>query len=177
MDLQKLFDLQTEIENKISNIATIPEDEMGSHNVEELRFLALHIKIAELANLTKCYKYLHVKENIPKDKLILRFVDAFQYLLSIGNRTGYHIIRFDALPNVAEQDIIKLFSMLIDQTSQVKKYYFNDNYIQGIHEYTLLFAIMLNLAKVLKIDFKDVEEHLHNKRLTFLTLKFEEINL
>ena len=67
--------------------------------------------------------------------------------------------------------------MLIDQTSQVKKYFFNDNYIQGIHEYTLLFAIMLNLAKVLKIDFKDVEEHLNNKRLTFLTLKFEDINL
>ncbi|MGL1892398.1 MAG: dUTP diphosphatase [Spirochaetaceae bacterium] len=177
MDLQKLFDLQTEIENDISNITTIPEDEMGSHNVEELRFLALHIKIAELANLTKCYKYVHIKENIPKDKLTLRYVDAFQYLLSIGNRTGYHIIRYDALPNVAEKDVIKLFSILIDQTSQVKKYFFNDNFIQGIHEYTLLFAIMVNLGKALKIDFKDAEQILKNKRLTFTTLKFEEINL
>lgn len=51
MDLQKLFYLQSEIENDIQNISTIPEDEMGSHNVEELRFLALHIKVAELTNL------------------------------------------------------------------------------------------------------------------------------
>jgi len=177
MDLQKLFDIQTEIENKITNVATIPEDEMGSHNVEELRFLALHIKIAELANLTKCYKYVHIKENIPKDKLTLRFVDSFQYLLSIGNRTGYSIIRYDALPPVAETDIIKLFSMLIDQTSQVKKYYFNNNFIQGVHEYTLLFSIFLNLGRVLHINFKDVEEHLHNNRLSFVNLRFEDINL
>lgn len=173
MDLQKLFDLQNDIESNIANISNIPEDEMGSHNVEELRFLALHIKISELANLTKCYKYVHIRPNIPKEKLTLRFVDAFQYLLSIGNRTGYHVLRYDALPSIFEDDIIKLFSMLIDQTSQVKKYFFNDNYIQGIHEYTLLFAIMLQLAKTLGIDMKDVEEYLHSSRLSFLTLNPE----
>lgn len=167
MDLQKLFEMQSEIEDNIVNMATIPEDEMGSHNVEELRFLALHIKIAELANLTKCYKYCHIKPNIPKDKLTLRFVDAFQYLLSIGNRSGYNVIRYDALPNVHEDDIIKLFSMLIDQISLVKKYSFNSNFIQGIHEYTLLFAIALNLAEVLGINFEDVLEYLHNSRLSF----------
>lgn len=177
MDLEKLFSLQKEIEDKITSSSTIPENLMGSHNVEELRFLALHIKIAELANLTKCYKYCHIKDNIPQDKLTLRFVDAFQYLLSIGNRTGFNIIRQDALPAIPEQDIIKLFSMLIDQVSQVKKYYFNDNFIQGIHEYTFLFAIMINLAKVLKIDFKDIEEVLKKGTLTFQNLRFEDINL
>lgn len=177
MDLHKLFELQSKIENNIKNTTTIPEDEMGSHNVEELRFLALHIKICELANLTKCYKYLHIRPNIPQDKIVLRYVDAFQYLLSIGNRTGYHIIRYDALPNVNENDVIKLFSMLIDQTTQVKKYHMNDNYMQGIHEYTMLFAIMLNLGRVLKVDISDVEKYLENQRLTFTNLRFEDIDL
>ena len=177
MDLKKLFDMQTEIENKITNIATVHEDDMGPHNTEELRFLALHIKVSELANLTKCYKYCHVKENIPKDKLTLRYVDAFQYLLSIGNRTGYNILREDALPRIDEDDVIKLFSMVIEQTIQVKKHYFNDNFIQGIHEYSMLFSIIIALGKALNIDFEDVEEHLHKARLTFLTLKFEDINL
>ena len=67
--------------------------------------------------------------------------------------------------------------MVIEQTIQVKKHYFNDNFIQGIHEYSMLFAIVTALGKALKIDFNDVEEHLHNSRLTFLTLKFEDINL
>ncbi len=129
MNLQKLFEMQTEIENNIANIATIPEDEMGSHNVEELRFLALHIKIAELANLTKCYKYCHIKPNIPQDKLTLRFVDAFQYLLSIGNRAHYCVIRYDALPNNNVNDVIKLFSMLLDPTALTKGYFFRDDFM------------------------------------------------
>ncbi len=177
MDLQKLFELQSRIESDIAQTTTIPEDVMGSNNVEELRFLALHIKLAELANLTKCYKYYYVKPNIPKDKLTLRFVDAFQYLLSIGNRTEYNIITLDALPKINEKNIIKLFSMVIDQVSQVKKYYFNNNFIQGIHEYTLLFAIILNLAKVLEIEFEEVVEYLEQSRVPFQNLRFEDINL
>jgi len=177
MDLDKLFKLQEKNENKIVNIATIPEDEMGSHNVEELRFLALHIKIAELANLTKCYKYIKVRPNIPKEKLTLRFADVFQYLLSIGNRTGYNVIRYDALPNRHEKDVIKLFSMLFDQTSQVKKHFFNDNYMQGVHEYTLLFALILDLAAALNIDMKDVEESLDHSKVPFYNIRFEDINL
>lgn len=177
MDLHKLFELQEKNENNIANISTIAEDEMGSHNIEELRFLALHIKIAELANLTKCYKYIKIRPNLPKEKLTLRFADAFQYLLSIGNRTGYHLIRFDAFPTVHETDIIKLFSMLIEQVIQVKKHYFNDNYMQGIHEYTLLFAIMLDLGKALNIDIKDIEESLDHSTVPFHNLRFEDINL
>lgn len=173
MDLQRLFKLQLEIENNITNIATIPEDKVGAGNIEELRFLALHIKLAELANLTKCYKYYNVKPNIPKDKLTLRFVDAFQYLLSIGNRCGYNVITIDALPQVLESSVIKLFSLLIDQVSDVKKQALNNDLIAGIRAYTVLFSTMISLGKLLKIDFSDVEEVLDHSRLSFLTLEIQ----
>ena len=173
MDLQKLFKLQLDIENNISNIATIPEDDMGAHNVEELRFLALHIKLSELANLTKCYKYCTIRPNIPKDKLTLRYVDIFQYLLSIGNRSGYNVITYDALQIGQEKDVIRLFSGIIDQISTVKKLTLSDDFIYGIEEYTKLFAMMINLGNTLNINFKDVEDYLNNSRLSFLTLQIQ----
>lgn len=173
MDLQKLFALQTEIENNITNIATIPEDKVGIDNIEELRFLALHIKLSELANLTKCYKYYHVKPNIPKDKLTLRYVDAFQYLLSIGNRSKYNVITSDALPKILESNIIKLFSSLIDQVSSVRKQTLNHNFIEGLEGYTQLFSTMIHLGEVLNINFDEVEDYLNQSRLSFLTLKIQ----
>lgn len=167
MNLQKLFNYQMEIESNISNISTMPEDQLGANNINDLRFLALHIKLAELANLTKCYKYCDVKPNIPKDKLTLRFVDAFQYLLSIGNKSNYNIITFDALNFSSERNIIKLFSLLIDQVSIVKKLTVNENYMDGVREYTKLFSMIIDLSYALKIDFGEVETYLNSSRLSF----------
>lgn len=173
MDLQKLFFIQSEIENNISNTSSMDEDHMGLSNIDELRFLALHIKLAELANVTKCYKYCHVKPNIPKDKLNLRFTDAFQYLLSIGNRSGYNVITYDALPLRMEMDIIKLFSLVIDQVSALKKTTVNNDFIEGVHQYTELFSTVVALGKVLRIDFDQVQEYLEHSRLSFLTLQIQ----
>lgn len=173
MDLQRLFSLQTEIENNITNIATLPEDKVGRENIEELRFLALNIKLSELANLTKCYKYYYVKPNIPKDKLTLRYVDAFQYLLSIGNRSGYNVITYDALPKILEKSVIKLFTTTIDQISSVRKQTVKNNFIEGLQEYTQLFSLVIHLGTILNIDFKDVEEYLEHSRLSFLSLKIK----
>lgn len=167
MNLQTLFKYQEEIEQKISESSSMNEDQLGASNINDLRFLALHIKLAELANLTKCYKYCDVRPNIPKDKLTLRFVDVFQYLLSIGNKANYNIITFDALNPTNERNIIKLFSTLIDQIAIVKKLTLSDNFMDGVREYTNLFSMIMDLAHALKLDFKDVEHYLNSSRLSF----------
>lgn len=167
MNLQKLFSYQQEIEQKISESSSMNEDQLGANNINDLRFLALHIKLSELANLTKCYKYCDVRPNIPKDKLTLRYVDVFQYLLSIGNKANYNIITYDALIFSKNRNIIKLFSSLIDQITLVKKLTQSDNYMDGVREYTLMFSKIMDLGYALKLDFKDVEYYLNTSRLSF----------
>lgn len=170
MNLQKLFNYQKEIEDNLSNLSSMSEDQLGEGNILDLRFLALHIKVSELANLTKCYKYCEVR-SLPKDKLTLRFVDAFQYLLSIGNKFNYNVITYGALSLNPQGNIIKQFSGLIEQISIVKRLTANGNYMDGVNEYTKLFSMLMNLGYTLKLSFQEVEHYLNSSRLSFAAVQ------
>ena len=93
MELTKLFQIQAEFESAIIENTDIEENVVGESNVRDLLFLALHVKLGELANLTKCYKYSYVKPNLPKHKLIIRYADVLRYLLSVGNRHQFNMIQ------------------------------------------------------------------------------------
>ncbi|MBU5677120.1 dUTP diphosphatase [Alkaliphilus sp. MSJ-5] len=160
MELYQLFKIQEIIERNIKTLAQIEEDALGRDNTFDLRFLALQIKTAEIANLTKCYKYSKAKENIPKEKMFVRYIDAMKFLLSIGNIHNFNIIDKDAISMVEEEEsLVKLFSSIFDQISLLKNNILNDNYFTSLTIYVNLFARYVHLAKNLGFTFDEVYEY------------------
>ncbi len=76
MELNELFQIQKTIENRIKSLSDIEEDSVGEENIFDLRFLAFQVKTGEIANITKCYKYYKIKRQIPKEKVIVRYMVA-----------------------------------------------------------------------------------------------------
>lgn len=157
MNLQELFKVQEIIENNIRKISNMEEDQLGKENIFDLRFLALQVKTSEIANLTKCYKYSKVRENVDRDKLMIRYMDAMKFLLSIGNVHEFNIIDRYAIDKVdREESIIKLLSYIFDDIVGLKYEILQNNYIGALTSYTRLFARYVNLAENLGICFSEV---------------------
>lgn len=160
MDLQQLFKIQEIMENNIKEKSKMDEDMLGKENIFDLRFLALQVKVGELANLTKCYKYTQIKEDIPRDKLIYRYIDAMKYLLSIGNMYEFNIINLDAVNSASgEESIIKVFSYIYDDIAELKDTVGRDNYVDSVNGYIRLFSRFMNLGRLLGFTFEEVYDY------------------
>ena len=160
MDLQQLFKIQEIMESNIRENSKIDEDVLGKENIFDLRFLALQVKVGEIANLTKCYKYTKAKEDIPKERLMFRFIEALKYLLSIGNMHDFNIINLDAV-NVTshEKSLIKVFSLIYDETAQLKYTLHRNNYVDSVNSYIRLFSLLMNLGRLLGLTFEEVYDY------------------
>ncbi len=157
MNLDQLFKVQQIMENNIKKLSQIDEDALGKDNVFDLRFLALQVKVGELANLTKCYKYSKTKEDISKDKLMIRYIDAMKYLLSIGNENNFSIISIDSINSVAKKEsIIKAFGEIFDDITHLKYNIQHNNFIDGVSRYIKLFGEFINLGDNLGFTFEEV---------------------
>lgn len=157
MDLQQLFKIQEIMENNIRQNSKIDEDVLGKENIFDLRFLALQVKVGEIANLTKCYKYTKAKEDIPKERLMFRFIEALKYLLSIGNMYDFNIINLDAVNSSShEESLIKVFSLIYDEIAELKGAVQRENYVDSVNSYIRLFARLMNLGRLLGLTFEDV---------------------
>lgn len=169
MELQQLFKIQEIMENNIKKNSMIDEDVLGKENLFDLRFLALQIKVGEIANLTKCYKYTVAKEDISKEKLMFRFVDAMKYMLSIGNMYEFNIINIDAV-NTSSQDksLIKVFSYIYDDIAELKNEVRRDNYVDSVNIYIRLFSRFLNLGRLLGFTFEEVYDYYMKLGTAFL---------
>ena len=160
MQLHQLFKVQEIMENNIKKNSMIDEDVLGKENIFDLRFLALQVKVGEIANLTKCYKYNAVKENVPKEKLVFRFVDAMKYVLSIGNMYDFNIINIDAVNSSSkEESLIKVFSYIYDDIAELKNTVLRNNYVDSLNSYIRLFSRFVNLGKLLGFTFEEVYEY------------------
>lgn len=157
MELNELFKIQEIIENNIKQFSDIEEDILGKENVFDLRFLALQVKTSEIANLTKCYKYSRIKENIPKEKLMIRYIDAMKFLLSIGNVHHFNIINGDAINAVKKEDsIIKIFSYIFDDIKDLKHAILQNDFVHALSIYIRLFARFINLGELLGFSFEEI---------------------
>ncbi len=157
MQLSQLFKVQEIMENNIKHLSQIDENELGKDNVFDLRFLALQVKVGELANLTKCYKYTRIKEDIPKEKLMFRYIDAMRFFLSIGNQFQFNIIDIDAVSKKTKEDsLVKVFSTIFDDIRDLKYAIKVDNYVDSLNIYIKLFTEFINLGKLLGFTFEEV---------------------
>jgi dimeric dUTPase (all-alpha-NTP-PPase superfamily) len=157
MNLQELFKIHELMENHIKTVSNLDEDMLGRDNLFDLRFLALQVKIGELANLTKCYKYARIKDNLPKEKLMIRYIDAMKFLLSIGNINEFNIINFDSIKGTEESsNIIKVFSNIFEYINEVRDLSRRGIYFDSLSAYMKLFAEFIKLAKYLGLTMDEV---------------------
>lgn len=157
MNLNHLFKLQEIMENKIKNSTDIPEDILGKENVFDLKFLAFQVKLGQLANETKCYKYQKVIDDIPKEKLIIRYIDAMQFLLSIGNEYHFNIINEEIFDNVVKPEgLIKGFSQIFSDVTKLKEIISLGDFINALNIYIELFAKFIGIGYELGLTFDEV---------------------
>ena len=154
MNLQQLFKSHELMENHIKTVSNLDEDMLGRDNLFDLRFLALQVKIGELA---KCYKYARVRDNLPKEKLMIRYIDAMKFLLSIGIINDFNIINFDSIKGTEENsNIIKVFSNIFEYINEVRDLSRRNIYFDSLSAYMKLFAEFIKLAKYLGLTMDEV---------------------
>jgi len=164
MELSQLFKVQEIVEAHIKSISSMEEDLLGISNIFELRFLALQVKTSEIANLTKCYKYSRIKENIQRDKLFTRYLEAMGFLLSIGNVHSFNFIELEAVYTHQKEDsIIKIFSSIFDDITALKYSLQQDDFYSSLTAYIRLFARYLHLAEELGINLEEIYDYYLNR--------------
>jgi dimeric dUTPase (all-alpha-NTP-PPase superfamily) len=151
------------MENHIKTVSNLDEDMLGRENIFDLRFLAFQVKVGELANLTKCYKYAAIKDNLPKERLMIRYIDALKFLLSIGNINNFNIISFESIKGTKDSSsIIKVFSNIFEYINEVRDLSQRGNYIDSLNAYMKLFAEFIKLAEHLGLTMDEVYESYQN---------------
>lgn len=156
MNISQLFKIQADMEEKMIRLSGVEESSLGDNNTMHVRFLAIQVKLGELANLTKCYKYKKDIEEIPRAKILFRYLEGMRYLLSIGNKYSLNIIDDYAFDNMqGSDDLIVLFSDLYDALSDLKQSLSKDQFVEGLNLYILTFGKYLHLAKALHISYDE----------------------
>jgi len=161
MNLNQLFKIQEILENKIKSSTDIPEDVLGEENLFDLKFLAFQVKLGALANTTKCYKYYKNQEyTIPREKLVLRYIDAMKFLLSIGNEYSFNIINKELFDSIEKPNgLIKGFSEIFSDIIRLKEAIALESYINALNIYIELFAKYVALGEMLGLTFEEVYDY------------------
>ena len=168
MKLKYLFKIQSIIDNEIRMICQRDGTLLDRKHLIKTQILALEVKTGELANLTKCYKYPRKMKKVEKKKLIIRYMDCFKFLLSIGNDNNFNVANFDPDElawNVNEEPyetIIDLFLSLFDLITNLKRDLFTENYISGLNVYMTIFKEFTLLGRLLGLTFEEAFEYYHN---------------
>ena len=161
MNINDLFKIQQAMEQLIVSNSEMSEDSIGTENLYNVRFLALQIKLGTLANLTKCYKYMHSSDylsQIPRDKLMLAYIDTLKQLLSIGIKYEFNIISDDVVKLNEEDDLIRLFSKSYSYIERVKYSVKRDNYIDSLNDYLRLLETVFSIGSRIGLKFEEVYE-------------------
>ena len=156
MKINELFKIQQTLEEKLSLISGMEENALGEDNILNVRFLAIQVKLGELANLTKCYKYRKNLNELPRKKVLFRYLEGLKYLLSIGNKYQLNMIDDYAFENISQSDdLITLFSELYEGLSNLKGHLESDRYVDALNKYIYVFAKYIQLAEPLNISYEE----------------------
>ena len=165
MKLKYLFKIQNIIDNEIRMICQRDGTPLDRKRLIKTQILALEVKTGELANLTKCYKYPRKMKRVEKKKLIIRYMDCFKFLLSIGNDNHFDVADFDLdeltwnAGDETHEPIIDLFLSLFDLITNLKRDLFTENYISGLNVYMTIFKEFALLGQLLGLTFEEAFEY------------------
>ncbi|HOO76695.1 MAG TPA: dUTP diphosphatase [bacterium] len=162
MKLEYLFRIQKIVDEEIRTVCQSGGETLDRSHLIKTQVLALEVKTGELANLTKCYKYPTPLRRPEKNKLLLRYLDCFKFLLSIGNDNQFNIVDFQVedllrtVPADTYETIIDLFLSLFDNITNLKRDLVHDNFISGLNVYITIFQEFVLLGTLLGLTFEDV---------------------
>ncbi len=158
MKIKYLFKIQKIIDNEIRRICQRDGEPLDRTRLIKTQILALEVKTGELANLTKCYKYPSPLAGIEKRKLLLRYVDCFKFLLSIGNDNDFNVLNSELkdIPDDAEEELIDLFLKIFDRIADLKDNLLAENYMPSITAYMAIFRDFIFVGYRLGITFEEV---------------------
>ncbi|MFH1039117.1 MAG: dUTP diphosphatase [PVC group bacterium] len=161
MKIKYLFKIQNIIDNEIRRICQSDGEALDRNHLVKTQILALEVKTAELANLTKCYKYPAVAKKFEKKKLLIRYIDCFKFLLSIGNDNEFNIVNFNLkdIPECTEENLVDVFLRIFDRITELKKNLFAGNYMPSIIAYMEIFKEFILIGYMLGITFEEVFEY------------------
>ncbi|WP_027632741.1 dUTP diphosphatase [Clostridium hydrogeniformans] len=144
MNLQKLFQLQKELNDRI-----LTEHNLDNFSISPKRILALQVELGELANETRCFKYWSTKEPSSKEVILEEFVDCLHFILTIGLDKDFCDIDVETIDS--EYSLTDQFlNLYID---------LNDLVITSSKDhYVTLFEDFLSLGHTLGFTTQDIEE-------------------
>lgn len=144
MNLQKLYQMQTELDNRIK-----VEHGLLETDVINEKILAFQVELAELANETRCFKYWSKKPASERVVILEEYVDGIHFLLSLGLDLG-----FDSLPIKQdlkiEESLTLQFLKLFQICSEFKQTKVETNF-------RFLFGQYLGLAQLLQFSIEEIE--------------------
>ncbi len=161
MKIKYLFKIQNIIDNEIRRVCQRNGEVLDRNRLVRTQILALEVKTGELANLTKCYKYPCPVGEIDKNKLLLRYIDCFKFLLSIGNDNQFNVVNSNLrdIPDDAEEELIELFLRIFDRITELKANLLAENYLPSLSVYMEIFKDFIFVGYRLGITFEEVFDY------------------
>lgn len=152
MNLKNLYNLQRDLDQKISDTHNIINDDVIHHKI-----LALQVEVGELANETRCFKFWSLKGASSKNIILEEFVDCLHFILSIGISLNFDDINVDEIPSKNENfHLTQGFLNFFDSISLFNNVMSKENYIN-------MFSSFLSLGKQLEFTFEDINQSYINK--------------
>ncbi len=164
MKVKYLFKIQNIIDTEIRRICQRDGEPLDRNRLIKTQILALEVKTGELANLTKCYKYPCPAGELEKKKVLIRYVDCFKFLLSIGNDNEFNVVNSELkdIPEGAEGELLDLFLKIFDRIAELKKSLLEENYLPSLTIYMEIFKDFIFVGYLLGITFEEVFEFYDN---------------
>lgn len=147
LDLQKLLDMQKELDKTIFNNSRITE-----YPLEKVK-LALLVELGELANEVKCFKYWKKHKEINKERILDEFADCLHFALSLENelhQTSYYKEWYI-------EEIIKRNKKLEKATDDGKGFGFLETYRHILSEDEILKSVIA-LGILIGFSAKEMEQ-------------------
>lgn len=149
MNIENLFEIQRTIDNNI-----IFDPSLSKYKVVARQNLELHIKMSDLANETKCYKYWIGDDPIlNNDAIFDKYIICLQDILSLGLNNGYYDINdieieLEESEYCLSDQFLNLYVDINDQVISPSK----DHFLTLLEDF-------LNLSITLGFSIEKIIEH------------------
>ncbi|GAA0120945.1 MAG: dUTP diphosphatase [Clostridium argentinense] len=152
MNLEKLFEMQQILDNRIEREHNLQNQELFFKKV-----LALQVEVGELANETRCFKFWSLKKPSEASIILEEYVDCLHFILSLGIETNLQNTKLNKNLKVENNtDTTEMFLNLNEKINIFAKNKCEKSYID-------LFEQFILLGNILGFSSENIEEAYLNK--------------
>lgn len=145
MNIEKLFQIQSELDQKITE-----NHQLHSTDLLPAKIIALQVELAELANETRCFKFWSLKEASPRNVILEEYVDGLHFVLSLGLDMGYKD-KVEITIGDVQGTQVQSFGQVFDLISLYAK-------DRSLTQYQELFQAFITLGMVLGFNWTEIEQ-------------------